>query len=166
MYQKFEKKLINKALPLGGDKSSDGAPETKQKGYVHMHADFLPVLPTKAIHVDKRLRRGKGGSLESLVQKVETEQAVIRAMTSSGDDGEDEARKEGGPSSTPTLNGEIVTQDNTASAEAAAMSKKDLVSDSQLLHPSMSMDVLAKAKNWEIFNAYRMFRLLTDDLFL
>jgi hypothetical protein len=63
--QKIEKSLGDVITFQAG--GTEGA--IKQKGHIHLLADFLPVVTSKIIRIDKRKRKDLG-SLENLVDKV------------------------------------------------------------------------------------------------
>lgn len=128
----------------------EGAP-LKQKGHIHMNAEFMPVISSSIIRVDKR-RRGNKGSLEDIVDKVEMRQSVIKAMSPPA--AENKAEQ--------TVAGEIVSQDGgSLQVTEDALNIVPSVTASASSHPivesaSMDLAALAITHNWNVFNSYRM----------
>jgi hypothetical protein len=91
------------------------------------------------------------------------QQSVIRAMTPVAESGsEDETSEVTAPSK---LAGEIVTQSQDGAVsthDAASLNPRASISasiHSQAIRESTSAEVIAKARNWEVLDAYRIFYL-------
>lgn len=141
--QKVElaKKVLDVVTFQGGDKG-----EVKQKGHVHLLADFLPVVKSRIIRIDKRKKR-EVGSLEMLADKVAMQQSVIRAMTPVPEGVEE------------SVSGEIVSQDGSHDGSTTALPVKNesvTAISSQPLHESTSGELLA-ANSLEVLADYRTF---------